>query len=74
MPNWTSNTIHIDGSEADIRAFLEAVKWEDEIFDFNRIIPMPALLKHTGSANRTINGARGHGMVRHQSRRSNSPA
>ncbi len=56
MPNWTSNTIHIYGAEADIRAFLEAVKWEDEIFDFNRIIPMPALLKHTGSGNRTING------------------
>jgi hypothetical protein len=56
MPNWTSNTIRIDGAEADIRAFLEAVKWEDEIFDFNRIIPMPELLKYTSTGNRTING------------------
>jgi len=56
MPNWTSNSIRIDGSESDIRAFLEAVKWEDEIFDFNRIVPMPELLKHTGSGNRMIDG------------------
>ncbi len=49
MPNWTSNSIRIDGTETDIRAFLETVKWEDEIFDFNRIVPMPELLKHTGS-------------------------
>jgi hypothetical protein len=56
MPNWTSNTIRIEGAEADLRAFLEAVKWQDEIFDFNRIIPMPELLKHTGSGYRTIDG------------------
>ena len=56
MPNWTSNTIRIEGAEADLRAFLEAVKWQDEIFDFNRIIPMPELLKHTGSGYQTING------------------
>jgi hypothetical protein len=30
MPNWTSNRIYIKGDQADIRAFLEAVKWEDE--------------------------------------------
>jgi len=27
MPNWTSNRIYIEGEPADIRAFLEAVKW-----------------------------------------------
>ena len=56
MPNWTANRIYIEGDEADIRAFLEAVKWEDELFDFNRIIPMPDLLRHTGSGHREING------------------
>jgi hypothetical protein len=56
MPNWTSNHLYIEGDQADIRAFLEAVKWEDELFDFNRIIPMPELLKHTGSGGRTIEG------------------
>jgi hypothetical protein len=56
MPNWTFNSLHVEGTEADLRAFLEAVKWQDEIFDFNRIIPMPELLKHTGSGRRTIDG------------------
>jgi hypothetical protein len=56
MPNWTSNRISIDGEPADLRAFLEAVKWEDQIFDFNRIIPMPELLKRTVSGFRTIDG------------------
>lgn len=46
MPNWTSNRIHITGKESDIRAFLEAVKGQDELVDFNRIIPMPPLLSH----------------------------
>jgi Ferredoxin-like domain in Api92-like protein len=39
-----------------LRAFLEAVKWEDEIFDFHRLIPMPEILKHTGTGSRTIDG------------------
>lgn len=56
MPNWTSNSIRIKGAEADIRAFLDAVKWQDQLFDFNRIIPMPELLKQTGSGFRTIDG------------------
>src|SRR5580658_6018867 len=56
MPNWTSNRIYVEGDQADIRAFLEAVKWEDELFDFTRLIPMPELLKHTGSGHSTIDG------------------
>ncbi len=56
MPNWTSNTIRVAGNPTDIRAFLEAVKWEDEIFDFNSLIPMPPLLKHTASGNRDFDG------------------
>jgi hypothetical protein len=56
MPNWTSNHISIEGEAADIRAFLEAVKWEDKIFDFNRLIPMPELLKCTVSGFMTIDG------------------
>jgi Ferredoxin-like domain in Api92-like protein len=56
MPNWTSNIIRAEGDEDDILAFLDAVKSPDEIFDFNRIIPMPEILNHTGSENRTIAG------------------
>jgi Ferredoxin-like domain in Api92-like protein len=60
MPNWTSNTLRIEGSEPDLRAFLDAVKWQDQIFDFNRIIPMPELLKHTGSGYQTLDGKEVH--------------
>lgn len=56
MPNWTFNTITATGEEDDIRAFIETVKWQDQIFDFHRLIPMPALLKHTGCGQRTIEG------------------
>jgi hypothetical protein len=58
MPNWTSNTIRAEGDEIDLRTFLDTVKWEDRIFDFNRIIPMPELLKHTGSGGRTIDSTK----------------
>ena len=56
MPDWTSNTIRVEGDETDIAAFLDAVKWQDQIFDFNRIIAMPETLKHTASGRRTIDG------------------
>ena len=56
MPNWTSSRIYIEGEPADIRAFLEAVKWEDWILDFDRIIPMPEPLKGTVSGFNRIDG------------------
>jgi hypothetical protein len=67
MPNWTSNRIYAEGTQADLHAFLEAVKWEDELFDFNRIIPMPELLRHTGSGQREIDGKKVEGwyIVKH---------
>src|SRR5258708_3022547 len=58
MPNWTANIIRALGTPKDLRAFLEAVKWEDKIFDFNRIIPMPEILRHTGKGCRVIDGER----------------
>lgn len=72
MPNWTTNTIRAEGPEADMKTFLAHVRAEDEPFDFNTLIPMPELLRHTGSGNKTIDGqrvsswyvvdpARGHG-------------
>jgi hypothetical protein len=54
MPNWTSNIVRAEGDEHDIASFLDAVKTQDEIFDFNRIIPMPEILKHTASGQRKI--------------------
>jgi hypothetical protein len=58
MPNWTANTIRALGTPADLRAFLDTVKWEDKVFDFNRVIPMPELLKHTGKGRTKIDGER----------------
>jgi hypothetical protein len=56
MPNWTSNIIRVEGPEAAMREFLNHFKGDDEPFDFNRIIPMPAILRHTGSGARTFDG------------------
>lgn len=58
MPNWTTNTIRAEGDEDDIRAFLDAVKWQDELFDFARLIPMPPLLRHTASGSQIFDGER----------------
>ena len=50
MPNWTSNKIHIRGDASAIREFLAFMRGSaDQPFDFNTIIPMPQLLRHTGS-------------------------
>jgi Api92-like protein with ferredoxin domain len=58
MPNWTSNIIRAEGPQAAIQSFLELVKGPEEIFDFDRIIPMPALLRHTGTGGIIVNGQR----------------
>ncbi len=56
MPNWTYNTIRIDGTPTRLRAFVKAVKGENGVFDFNRLIPIPEFLKHTRSGLATIDG------------------
>jgi hypothetical protein len=73
MPNWTSNRIYIEGDRADIRAFLEAVKREDELFDFNRIIPRPEILDHTGSGHCEIDGKKVESWYIVKSRDSTKP-
>lgn len=56
MPNWTYNTIRVDGTPRRIKAFLKSVKGENGVFDFNRLIPMPEFLEHTRSGRATIDG------------------
>lgn len=56
MPNWTSNTIYAEGSPEQINDFLEKIRGENGALDFNSIIPMPELLKNTGSGSCTIDG------------------
>ncbi len=56
MPNWTSNSIYAEGSPEQISEFLEKIRGENGILDFNSIIPMPKLLRHTASGGREIDG------------------
>jgi hypothetical protein len=56
MPNWTSNSIYAEGSSEQINEFLETIRGENGVLDFNSIIPMPELLKNTGSGACTIDG------------------
>jgi hypothetical protein len=56
MPNWTQNTIRITGRPEEINAFLQAVTSGSQVFDFNRIIPMPPILRHTVSGSRSFDG------------------
>jgi hypothetical protein len=56
MPNWTSNRIFAEGSPEQISEFLNKIKGEDGVVDFNSIIPMPEMLRRTGSGGRTIDG------------------
>lgn len=58
MPNWTSNIIRAEGPGAALRAFIAQMRIGDEPFDFNALIPMPQLLRHTGSGGNTIDGQR----------------
>jgi hypothetical protein len=58
MPNWTTNRIYAEGSTEQISDFLDKIRGDNGVLDFNRIIPMPELLRHTGSGSCTINGQR----------------
>lgn len=49
MPNWTENWLTVSGKPEDVSQFLADVKSEDSDFDFERITPMPELLRHTSS-------------------------
>ena len=54
MPNWCMNKISASGAEKDIAALKALVTGEDTVFDFQRIVPMPALLQHTCSGSRSF--------------------
>ena len=57
MPNWTYNTIIVEGRAEAIREFLEFVSGgAGQPFDFNKLIPMPELLRHTSTGRRSFNG------------------
>ena len=41
MPNWTHNTVKFEGSKEKIAELKKKFKSKDNVFDFNKIIPMP---------------------------------
>jgi hypothetical protein len=56
MPNWTSNTIRVTGEPSRIRVFRDAMASDSQSFDFNRLIPMPEILKGTGHGSCIVDG------------------
>src|SRR3954471_16699622 len=41
MPNWCECDLYITGPKEEVEKFLETVKSEESVFDFNRVIPYP---------------------------------
>ncbi len=41
MPNWVTNTFRIEASKEKISELKKKFKSKDNVFDFNKIIPMP---------------------------------
>jgi hypothetical protein len=57
MPNWCENDLVIKGKPKDLNELVEFVKSSDEnIFDFDKIIPMPEVLKGVMTGFITIDG------------------
>ena len=41
MPNWCYNTLRISGKPKDLHKFVKQVKDDNQVFSFEKIIPMP---------------------------------
>lgn len=41
MPNWTHNIVRFEGSKNKIKELKKKLESKDNVFDFNKIIPMP---------------------------------
>lgn len=56
MPNWCYNQLVIEGEEKDVITFIDFIGNDENKFDFNRVIPMPEILKKTTKGRMTIDG------------------
>lgn len=45
MPNWCDNTLVINGEPERVTEFLEIIKSEDAVIDFDTLVPMPSALR-----------------------------
>ena len=41
MPNWVVNKVEFSGEQENINKVLDAIKGDDRLFDFEKLIPMP---------------------------------
>ena len=49
MPNWCDNDLTISGPTLRVHECLAAIKNDEDVIDFEKIIPMPPILKDTKS-------------------------
>ena len=47
MPNWVIGKVKIKGDENSIKELVDFVKSDENVFDFNKIVPMPKELETT---------------------------
>ena len=45
MPNWTTNSVFIKGDDATLKEIKEFLQTGEQLFDFNKVIPMPNELR-----------------------------
>ena len=50
MPNWVVNKIEFSGTQENINKVLDIIKGDENIIDFNKLIPMPKSLKLTSGS------------------------
>ncbi len=54
MPNWCENDLYIEGPKERVTAFLDAVKSDESLLDFGRIIPLPQELAEAESGSQEL--------------------
>ena len=54
MPNWVTNRIDFSGKKEDIEKVLNAIKGDENEFDFNKLIPMPEELNILSSSDNEL--------------------
>ena len=56
MPNWCANRVTISGDKEQIDVLIEMLETESQVFDFNKVIPMPEEIKGVQTGLTEISG------------------
>ena len=54
MPNHTANNFTVTGPKADVLRFVAQIKGTDSELDFNKVLPIPEVLRGTSSPTRIV--------------------